>query len=699
VVVSTLAHIRNIGIAAHIDAGKTTLTERVLFYTGRQHKIGEVHDGAATMDWMIQEKERGITITCACTSCSWRNHTVNIIDTPGHVDFTIEVERSMRVLDGLVMLFDAVAGVQAQSETVWRQANRYRVPRIAFINKMDRLGANFLWVVGRMREKLMAPAVAVQLPIGSEENFIGVVDLIEEKAYVWRGEDLGQKYETAPVPDGMKEQVAAARAELVERICERDEQLMGKYFAEERIAPEELKAALRRATCALELVPVFCGSAFRNCGVQPLIDGVVDYLPAPDEVPPVEGTNPKTGEREVRQADPDAPFAALAFKIATDPHVGKLTFIRVYSGRMHRSGTAMNMRDGSRERFSRLLRMHANHREEVDEIIAGDTVAVVGLKTTTTGDSLVDPKHPIILEAIDIPTPVLDVTLEPKTQSDQEKLGMALSKLSEEDPTFRARTDEESGQVVVSGMGELHLEIIVDRLLREFKIAAKVGRPQVAYRETVTARAEGVEGRFIKQTGGHGHFGHVVINVEPSEDGQSFVFVNSTGGDVIPKHFIPSVEQGIRESLGTGVLAGFPVVGVAVELVDGSHHQVDSSEMSFRIAGSMAIREGLKAAKPVLLEPVMSVEVCVPEQYLGDIASDLTSRRGRVEAFDESEDNQRIIRVLVPLAEMFGYATDLRSRTQGRGTFSMEFSQYEPLPPEHARQMLEARGTLPPVRH
>jgi len=692
--VSTLAHIRNIGIAAHIDAGKTTLTERVLFYTGRQHKIGEVHDGAATMDWMIQEKERGITITSACTSCSWRDHTINIIDTPGHVDFTIEVERSMRVLDGLVMLFDAVAGVQAQSETVWRQANRYRVPRIAFVNKMDRMGANFLWVVGKLREKLMAPAVAVQLPIGSEENFTGVVDLIERKAYIWSGNELGQKYETVEIPGEMKAEVAKARAELIERICERDEKLMEKYFAEEEIEPAELKAALRRETCSLELVPVFCGSAFRNCGVQPLIDGMVDYLPAPDEVPPVEGTNPRTGEKEFRPADPDAPFAALAFKIATDPHVGKLTFIRVYSGKMRRSGTALNMREGSRERFSRLLSMHANHREEIDEVMAGDTVAVVGLKSTTTGDSLVDPKHPIILEAIDIPTPVLDVTLEPRTQSDQEKLGLALSKLAEEDPTFRASTDEESGQVVVSGMGELHLEIIVDRLLREFKIAAKVGRPQVAYRETITARAEGVEGRFVKQTGGHGHYGHVVINVEPTEDGQSFVFVNNVGGDAIPKQFIPSVEQGIRESLGTGVLAGFPVVGVAVELVDGSYHTVDSSEMSFRIAGSMAIREALKVARPVLLEPVMSVEICVPGQYLGDIAGDINGRRGRVESFDEAEGNQQIIRALVPLAEMFGYATELRSRTQGRGTFTMEFSQYEPLPPEQARQMLEAHGTV-----
>ncbi len=678
---SALSHIRNVGIAAHIDAGKTTLTERILFYTGRQHKIGEVHDGAATMDWMIQEKERGITITSACTYCSWLDHTINIIDTPGHVDFTMEVERSMRVLDGLIILLDAVAAVQPQTETVWRQANRYRVPRIAFVNKMDRAGANFANVVAKMREKLMAPAVAVQVPVGEEEEFRGVVDLVEGKAYYWPGEDLGQTYEPGDIPEGMLSDVLRWRRELVEKICERDERLMEDYFAEKEIAPEDLRAVLRRAVCDGSLVPVFCGSAFRNKGVQLLTNGIVHYLPAPDEVPPVKGVNPKTNEEEQRPADDKEPFAALAFKIATDPHVGKLTFVRVYSGRMKKSGTALNVRSGSRERFSRLLRMHANHREEIDEIAAGDTVAVVGLKSATTGDTLADPKNPILLEPIHIPQPVLEVALEPKTQSDQEKMAVSLAKLSEEDPTFKYKTDEESGQVVISGMGELHLEIIVDRLLREFRLAAKVGRPEVAYRETVTARVEDVEGNLIRQTGGHGQYARVVINLFPLENGD-FSFENNAGGDVIPREFVPAVEQGVREALASGVLAGYPVVGVGVELVDGAHHPVDSSDLAFRIAGSVAVREALKQASPVLLEPVMNVEIIVPEQYLGDVTSDLNARRGRVGAFEKAEDNLRAIHAQVPLAEMFGYATDLRSRTQGRGTFTMEFARYSPVPPE-----------------
>ncbi|OGK08779.1 MAG: translation elongation factor G, partial [Candidatus Riflebacteria bacterium RBG_13_59_9] len=662
---SALSHIRNVGIAAHIDAGKTTLTERILFYTGRQHKMGEVHDGAATMDWMIQEKERGITITSACTYCSWRNHTINIIDTPGHVDFTIEVERSMRVLDGLVILLDAVAGVQPQTETVWRQANRYRVPRIAFVNKMDRMGANFANSTARMREKLMAPAVAVQLPIGAEETFRGVVDLVEEKAYYWNDEDLGVSYDAGEIPAEMLGEVHTWRREMVERICERDDELLEKYFAEQSITTSELRAVLRRAVCDLALVPVFCGSAFRNKGVQLLIDGIADYLPAPDEVPPVEGLNLKTQKTEKRPADDKVPFAALAFKIATDTHVGRLTFVRVYSGKLKKGETALNVRTGKRERFSRLLRMHANHREDIEEIIAGDTVAVVGLKDTTTGDTLADAKHPLLLEDIHIPQPVLEVALEPKTQSDQERMGLSLAKLSEEDPTFKYRTDEESGQVVISGMGELHLEIIVDRLLREFKLAGKVGRPQVAYRETVSERADGVEGRFVRQTGGHGQYGHVIINVFPAPEGKDFSFDNRVKEGEVPKEFITAVERGIRESLTSGVLAGYPVIGVGVELVGGSHHQVDSSDMAFRIAGSLAIREGLKRASSVLLEPVMKVEVVVPDQHLGDISSDLSARRGRVESYEKADEANHTIRAQAPLMEMFGYATELRSLTQG----------------------------------
>ncbi len=683
-----LSHIRNVGIAAHIDAGKTTLTERILFYTGRQHKLGEVHNGAATMDWMIQEKERGITITSACTHCTWRDHSINIIDTPGHVDFTIEVERSMRVLDGLVVLFDAVAAVQPQSETVWRQANRYRVPRIAFVNKMDRMGADFNNVVAKMREKLMAPAVAVQLPIGNEDTFIGVVDLIDQRAYYWHEEDLGQTYDEAGIPENMRAEVKARRRELVERICEKDDVLLEKYFADEEITPQHLREVLRKATCALSLVPVFCGSSFKNKGVQLLINGIVDYLPAPDEVPPVEGIDPRTGKKETRPADDNAPFSALAFKIATDQHVGRITFVRVYSGRIRKGSTAINVRDGSKERFTRLMRMHANHREDIDEIGAGDTAAIVGLRSAGTGDTLADPKHQILLERIHVPLPVLEVSLEPKTQSDQERMGTSLMRLAEEDPTFRYKTDQESGQVVISGMGELHLEIIVDRLLREFKLAAKVGRPQVAYRETVSARVDGVEGKLVRQTGGHGQYGHVIINLFPAPDGKEYHFVNKVGQDVIPKEFISSIEQGLKEALTSGVLLGFPAVRIGVELVGGSSHSVDSSDIAFRIAASHAARDGMRRASPVLLEPVMSVEVAIPDQYLGDIASDLTARRGKVESFDKLEENTHTIHAQVPLAEMFGYATELRSRTQGRGTFTMEFARYEPLPPEEAKRYI-----------
>jgi elongation factor G len=683
---SALTHIRNVGIAAHIDAGKTTLTERILFYTGRQHKIGEVHNGAATMDWMIQEKERGITITSACTYCSWNDYHINIIDTPGHVDFTIEVERSMRVLDGLVVLFDAVAAVQPQSETVWRQANRYRVPRIAFANKMDRMGADFTNVVAKMREKLMAPAVAVQLPIGAEDTFRGVVDLISQKAYYWDDEDLGQSFEESEVPEDMRSIVKEARKELVEKICEKDDELLDKYFKDEEITPEQLRKALRKATCALKLVPVFCGSSFKNKGVQPLLDGIVDYLPAPDEVLPVEGINPQTNKKETRPADDNAPFAALAFKIATDQHVGRITFVRVYSGRIRKGGTVLNVRDGSKERLQRLLRMHANHREDIDEIAAGDTAAVVGLRFAGTGDTLSDPKHPILLETIHVPQPVLEVALEPKTQGDQERMGVSLSRLAEEDPTFRYKTDVESGQVVISGMGELHLEIIVDRLLREFKLAAKVGRPQVAYRETISGRISGVEGKFVRQTGGHGQYGHVIINLYPAPEGKEYLFVNKVGQDIIPRVFISSIEQGLREAMTSGVLAGYPAIGIAAELVGGSSHAVDSSDIAFRIAASQAAREAMRRASPVMLEPVMSVEVIVPDQYLGDIASDLTQRNGKVESFEKQEENTQTIRAQVPLAQMFGYATELRSRTQGRGTFTMEFARYEPLPPEGAKR-------------
>lgn len=683
---SDLGYIRNIGIAAHIDAGKTTLTERILFYTGRQHKMGEVHEGAATMDWMVQEKERGITITSAATYCQWREHTINIIDTPGHVDFTMEVERSMRVLDGLVVLFDAVAAVQPQSETVWRQANRYKVPRIAFVNKMDRPGADFVKVIARMREKLMAPAVAVQLPIGREETFRGVVSLLDMQAYVWPGEDLGETYLAESIPAEMEDEVARCRAELIEKICERDDTLMEKYLAEEEIGPEEVRSALHRLTCELKLVPVLCGSAFKNRGVQLLLDGVVDYLPAPDEVPPILGQIPGKDRQEERRADESMPFAALAFKIANDQRAGRLTFVRVYSGRISRGKTALNVRLNSRERFMRLLRMHANHREDIDEVRAGDIAAVVGLKKTRTGDTLADAKHPILLEAIYVPEPVMDLSLEPKTHADQERMGLALGKLSEEDPTFRSRTDPETGQVVVSGMGELHLEIIVDRMLREFNIAARVGRPRVAYRETIRQRVQGVVGRFVRQSGGHGQFGHVVINVAPTEVTKDLVFTSKLTGGVIPKEFVRAVERGIREALTTGVLAGYPTIGVAVELVDGSYHSVDSSELAFRIAGSMAVKEALRRAQPVLLEPVMSVVVTVPEHYLGDVLSDLHGRRAQVESTEQNESGSRMIRVSVPLSEMFGYATSLRSSTQGRGTFTMEFLAYEAAPDTVARE-------------
>ncbi len=680
-----MKNIRNIGIAAHIDAGKTTLTERILFYTGRQHRMGEVHEGSATMDYMPQERERGITITSAATYCEWKTHTINIIDTPGHVDFTIEVERSMRVLDGLVALFDAVAAVQPQSETVWRQANRYKVPRIAFVNKMDKVGANFLNVVAKMRERLMAPAVAVQIPIGSEGSFNGVIDLIERKAWSFSEEDLGFTVLEAQVPTEYMEEAERLRAELVEKVCEQDDELLGKYLAEQEIANDELKKSLRRLTCELKLVPVFCGSAFKNKGVQKLLDGVVDYLPAPDDVPAIRGKIPGKEREEERKADENSPFSALAFKVQSDPHVGRLTFIRVYSGKVKKGETLLNVRENKRERIMRILRMHANHREDMNEAKAGEIVAIVGLKSVLTGDTLTDVKSPILLESIHIPEPVLNVSLEPKTKADQDKLGYALAKFSEEDPTFRFRTDEESGQVLVSGMGELHLEIIVDRMLREFNVSARVGRPQVAFRETIRGSARDVEGKFIRQTGGKGQYGHVIIDLEPSPDAKDFSFEAKVVGGNVPRQYFSAVEQGMREALATGPVRGYPVIGVKATLIDGSHHPVDSSELAFKIAGSLAMQEALKRADPTLLEPVMLIEITVPEQYLGDVISDLNTRRGRIDSVDTSKPGACILRGFVPLSETFGYATALRSRTQGRGTFTMEFHSYEEIPSNGVR--------------
>ncbi len=679
-----LKNIRNIGIAAHIDAGKTTLTERILYYTGRQHKMGEVHEGSATMDYMVQERERGITITSAATYCSFKGHTINIIDTPGHVDFTIEVERCMRVLDGLVALFDAVAAVQPQSETVWRQANRYKVPRIAFVNKMDKIGADFLNVIAKMRERLMAPAVAVQIPIGSEANFLGVIDLLEERAWTFSEKDLGATVIEIEVPPEYRDEIKSLRAELIERICERDDSLLAKYVAEEHITVKEIKTALRQLTCQGQLVPVLCGSAFKNKGVQTLLDAVIDYLPAPDDVPPIRGRVPSKDKEEERRADENAPFSALAFKVQSDPHVGKLTFIRVYSGKIAKGETLLNVRENKKERIMRILRMHANHRQDIDEVRAGDIVAVVGLRSVLTGDTLTDPKHPIYLESIHIPEPVLNVALEPKTRADQEKLGTALAKFSEEDPTFRYRTDEESGQVVVSGMGELHLEIIVDRMLRELNVSAKVGRPQVAYRETIRGVAEGVEGKFIRQTGGRGQYGHVILNVEPSDDGKEIVFEERVVGGNVPKQYFRAVEEGVREALNCGPLKGYPVIGVKATLIDGSHHPVDSSELAFKIASSLATKEALRRANPVLLEPLMLVEITVPEGYLGEVIGDLNTRRAKIETIDTNNPQACTVRGLVPLAEMFGYATSLRSKTQGRGSFTMEFHSYEEVPKEMA---------------
>jgi elongation factor G len=669
---------RNIGIMAHIDAGKTTTTERILYYTGINYKIGEVHEGTATMDWMVQEQERGITITSAATTCLWRDHRVNIIDTPGHVDFTIEVERSLRVLDGAVAVFCSVGGVEPQTETVWRQADKYGVPRIAFVNKMDRLGADFFRVVQMIQDRLGARPAIIQLPIGAEEKFVGVIDLISMKAVVWEDESLGAKFRTEPIPESFIAQANEYREKLLETAADCDEAIMEKYLEGKEIGENELRAAIRRGALSLKIVPTVCGSAFRNKGVQPLLDAVVDYLPSPIDIPPVKGVNPSSQQPEDRPAKDDAPFSALAFKIMTDPFVGTLSFFRVYSGALTSGSSVYNSTRGKRERIGRLLKMHANKREEIKEVYAGDIAAAVGLKTATTGDTLCDEDHPIILESIDFPDPVISIAIEPKSKADQEKLGLSLQKLATEDPSFRVRTDEETGQTIISGMGELHLEIIVDRLLREFNVGANVGKPQVAYKETIRKSVE-QQGRFIRQTGGRGQYGDVWIKVEPQQPGSGFKFVDAVKGGSIPREYIPAVEKGVREATENGALAGYPMVDVKVTLFDGSYHDVDSSEIAFKIAGSMAFKEATRKANPVLLEPIMSVEVVVPEEFMGDVIGDISSRRGKVLGMDTRPAAQAID-ARVPLAQMFGYATDLRSMTQGRATYTMQFSHYEPVP-------------------
>jgi elongation factor G len=673
-----LERLRNIGIMAHIDAGKTTTTERILFYAGRLHRMGEVHEGAATMDWMVQEKERGITITSAATTCTWRDHAVNIIDTPGHVDFTVEVERSLRVLDGAIAVFDAVAGVEPQSETVWRQADRYSVPRVAFINKMDRMGADFYAAVDSIRTRLGAKAVPVQIPIGAEDEFKGVIDLLHRRAIVYT-DDLGKNFETSEIPADLKARVEQYRHELIEAIADYDDRLMQQYLDEEELSVDDVVRALRRGTVSGHLVPVLCGAALRNKGVQPLLDAVVDYLPSPADMPAVEGVNPVDQSLAVRQVDDGEPFSALAFKIQMDPQgVGKLTFFRVYSGRLRAGSTVLNVTTGRRERIGRILRMHAIRREDVEEVMTGDIAAAVGLKGTSTGDTLSDEGHPILLESISFPEPVISVAIEPKTKIDQDKLGAALQRLSEEDPTFRVYTDEETGQNIIAGMGELHLEIIVDRLTREFHVDANVGKPQVAYREAIKRPAHGT-GRFVRQTGGKGQYGHVEIEVGPGERGSGFAFEDRITQGRIPREYIPAAQKGIQDALATGVVAGFPVVDVRVRLVDGSYHTVDSNEQAFEIAGSMAIKDALRKAGPYLLEPIMKVDVVMPEEHLGDVMGDLSSRRGHILGM-EGKGTSQSVQAHVPLAEMFGYATDLRSLTSGRATYSMEFDHYEELP-------------------
>jgi elongation factor G len=687
-----LDRVRNIGIMAHIDAGKTTTTERILYYTGRTHKMGEVHEGAATMDWMAQEQERGITITSAATTAEWRDHRINIIDTPGHVDFTVEVERSLRVLDGAVAVFDAVAGVQPQSETVWRQADKYKVPRIAFINKMDRTGADFFASVKSMVDKLGANPVPIQLPIGQEEHHRGVVDLVEMNAIIYE-DDLGEKFTVGEIPAELTEQAHEYHHLLIDSIAEHDDELTETYLTDESLVTSEMiKRALRAGTLADALTPVLLGSAFKNKGVQPLLDGVIDYLPSPLDVPAIHGIDPKTEAETSRDADPNAPFSALAFKVMSDPFVGKLTYFRVYSGTLKAGDRVLNTTNGRTERIGRILQMHANHREEREEIWAGEIAAGVGLKQTTTGDTLSVETAPIVLERMTFPEPVISVAIEPKTKGDQDKLGAGLARLSEEDPTFRVTSDEETGQTLIAGMGELHLEIIVDRLMREFKVDANVGRPQVAYRETISKPAEKIQGRFVRQTGGSGQYGDAVINLLPQEPGAGYEFEDKIVGGKIPKEYIKPINEGIVEAMNSGVLAGYPVVDVKVELIDGSYHDVDSSERAFKIAGSMAFKEAMKRGKPKLLEPVMAVEVVTPEDFLGDVMGNLNSRRGRIEEMTPM-GNATTIKAMVPLSEMFGYATDVRSMTQGRATFSMQFDRYEDVPGNIAADIVDDTQT------
>ena len=672
-----LERTRNIGIMAHIDAGKTTTTERILFYTGRTHKLGETHEGAATMDWMEQEQERGITITSAATTAQWKDTRINIIDTPGHVDFTVEVERSLRVLDGAVTVLCAKGGVEPQSETVWRQAEKYGVPRMIFVNKMDIMGADFFRVVGMVKDRLKANAVPVQLPIGAEDSFVGIIDLVEMKAEIYKDE-LGKEFDITDIPADMADLAEEWREKLVESVAETDEELMMKFLEGEELTVEEIKTAIRKETIAGRMVPMLCGSAYRNKGVQMMLDAVVDYMPSPLDIPPIKGVVPGTEEEEERHADDNGPFSALAFKIMADPFVGKLAFFRVYSGTLKSGSYVYNSTKGKKERIGRILQMHANKREEIQEVYSGDIAAAVGLKDTTTGDTLCDEKHEIILESMDFPEPVIEIAIEPKTKAGQEKMGIALAKLAEEDPTFKTYTNEDTGQTIIAGMGELHLEIIVDRLLREFKVEAIVGKPQVSYKETITANAD-VDHKYAKQSGGRGQYGHVKIRIYPRDPGAGFEFKNSIVGGAIPKEYIPKIEEGIREAMETGPLAGYQVVDVGVELYDGSYHEVDSSEMAFKIAASMAFREAVKKAKPVLLEPIFKVEVTVPEEYMGDVIGDISSRRGRIEG-TEMNLGAVAVRGMVPLSEMFGYATDLRSKTQGRGVYVMQMDHFEKLP-------------------
>ena len=677
---------RNIGIMAHIDAGKTTTTERILYYTGVSHKIGEVHDGAATMDWMEQEQERGITITSAATTCHWKDHRINIIDTPGHVDFTIEVERSLRVLDGAVAVFCSVGGVEPQSETVWRQADKYHVPRLAFVNKMDRIGADFFRGVAMIKDRLKANPVPLQIPIGSEENYKGVVDLVEMKGIVWNDESMGATYDIIDIPADLLEQAQEYREAMIEEISSHDDALMQKYMDGEELSVAEIKNAIRQCTLDIKICPVICGSSFKNKGVQNLLDAVLDYMPAPTDIPAIQGIDANTQEPIERHASDSEPFSALAFKIMTDPFVGQLCFFRVYSGIMNAGSYVYNSTKGKRERVGRILKMHANKREEIKEVFAGDIAAAVGLKYTTTGDTLCLEDQAVILESIEFPEPVISIAIEPKTKADQEKLGISLSKLASEDPSFRVKTDEETGQTIISGMGELHLEIIVDRLFREFKVDANVGKPQVAYRETITKKVKS-EGKFVRQSGGRGQFGHVWLEIEPQEAGKGYEFVDAIKGGVVPREYIPAVDKGIKEALDSGVMAGFPVVDIKVTLIDGSYHEVDSSEMAFKIAGSMGFKEGCQKASPIILEPIMSVEVVVPEDYMGDVIGDLNSRRGRIMGM-EGRAGAQVVTSMVPLAQMFGYSTDLRSATQGRATYSMTFDHYEPVPKSVAEEIV-----------